>query len=174
MSIGPDNFIGNLVAYPSQGRTGANCLLATMVMVPVEGDVREGTGLLGSPSFEIPRSVLRDSQFDHLSSASELPRRLAAKNRHNLVTMGLFLFVHWMHLFALPPARTRRPAPPRPVRRFRDRAGRRGRARVHGRLLRASGTRLHLCSGRSSLGTARSTTRTSGFTSATGSSWGRM
>jgi non-ribosomal peptide synthetase-like protein len=101
VSIGPDNFIGNLVAYPSQGRTGANCLLATMVMVPVEGDVREGTGLLGSPSFEIPRSVLRDSQFDHLSSASELPRRLAAKNRHNLVTMGLFLFVHWMHLFAL-------------------------------------------------------------------------
>ena len=54
-SIGPHNFLGNHIAYPSQGRTGDNCLLATKVMVPIDGEVREGVGLLGSPSFEIPR-----------------------------------------------------------------------------------------------------------------------
>src|SRR4029077_5345717 len=40
VTIGPDSFLGNAVVYPSQGRTGANCLLATKVMVPVDGDVR--------------------------------------------------------------------------------------------------------------------------------------
>ena len=59
-SIGAHNFLGNDIAYPSQGRTGDNCLLATKVMVPIDGPVRENVGLLGSPSFEIPRSVQRD------------------------------------------------------------------------------------------------------------------
>ncbi len=56
VSIGRDNFLGNHIAYPAQGRTGDNCLLGTKVLVPIEGEVREGVGLLGSPSFEIPRS----------------------------------------------------------------------------------------------------------------------
>ncbi len=47
---------------PRAGPDGDNCLLATKVMVPIDGEVREGVGLLGSPSFEIPRSVERDSQ----------------------------------------------------------------------------------------------------------------
>jgi non-ribosomal peptide synthetase-like protein len=100
-TIGPHNFLGNYVAYPSQGRTGDNCLLATKVMVPVDGEVREDVGLLGSPSFEIPRSVQRDSRFDHLKSGDELGRRLAAKNKHNAVTMGLYLLVHWVYLFGV-------------------------------------------------------------------------
>ncbi|NWF29721.1 peptide synthetase [Streptomyces sp. PKU-EA00015] len=99
-SIGPNNFLGNNVAYPTQGRTGDNCLLATKVMVPVDGEVREGVGLLGSPSFEIPRSVLRDSKFDPKSPA-ELRRRLAGKNRHNVVTMGWYLLSRWMYVFGL-------------------------------------------------------------------------
>ena len=70
-------------------------------MVPLDGEVREGVGLLGSPSFEIPRSVERDSRFDHLREGDELHRRLAAKNRYNLRTMGVFLFVRWLHSFAL-------------------------------------------------------------------------
>lgn len=41
-SIGPDNFLGNNIAYPSGARTGANCLLATKVMIPLDGEVREG------------------------------------------------------------------------------------------------------------------------------------
>ncbi|HYZ08342.1 MAG TPA: Pls/PosA family non-ribosomal peptide synthetase [Pseudonocardiaceae bacterium] len=101
VSIGPRNFLGNGIAYPSQAKTGDNCLLATKVMVPIDGKIREGVGLLGSPSFEIPRSVERDAMFDHLKSEHELGSRLAAKNRYNLRTMGLFLLVRWMNVFGV-------------------------------------------------------------------------
>jgi non-ribosomal peptide synthetase-like protein len=99
-SIGAQNFLGNNIAYPAQGRTGDNCLLATKVMVPIDGEIREGVGLLGSPSFEIPRSVQRDIGFD-LESAGELRSRLVAKNWHNTVTMGLYLLVRWFYVFAI-------------------------------------------------------------------------
>ncbi|MFJ7150322.1 Pls/PosA family non-ribosomal peptide synthetase [Streptomyces sp. NPDC100445] len=101
VSIGARNFLGNNIAYPVGGRTGENCLLATKVMVPLDGDMREGVGLLGSPCFEIPRSVDRDSRFDHLRSGDTLRRRLAAKNRYNLRSMALMLCVRWLHVFAL-------------------------------------------------------------------------
>jgi non-ribosomal peptide synthetase-like protein len=101
VSIGAHNFLGNAIAYPSQGRTGDNCLLATKVLVPIDGPIREGVGLLGSPSFEIPRTVLRDSRFDHLRSGEELRRRLAAKNRYNLRTLGIALLVRWIHVVGL-------------------------------------------------------------------------
>jgi non-ribosomal peptide synthetase-like protein len=95
LTIGPNNYLGNEVAYPSQSRTGENCLLATRVNVPVEGELREGVGLLGSPSFEIPRTVERDSRFDYMKTGDELRRRLAAKNRHNTVSIGLLLLATW-------------------------------------------------------------------------------
>jgi non-ribosomal peptide synthetase-like protein len=101
VSIGPHNFLGNHIAYPSQGKTGDNCLLATKVMVPVDGEVREGVGLLGSPSFEIPRSVERDSKFDHLKNGDELRCHLGAKNKHNAGTMGFHLLVRWIYFFGL-------------------------------------------------------------------------
>jgi non-ribosomal peptide synthetase-like protein len=94
VTIGGDTFIGNHVAYPSQSKTGDNCLLASKVTVPLEGEVREGVGLLGSPAFEIPRTVLRDSMYE--VTAEERRRRLAFKNKHNLVTIGLFLLVRWI------------------------------------------------------------------------------
>ncbi|MFE6691676.1 Pls/PosA family non-ribosomal peptide synthetase [Streptomyces sp. NPDC057743] len=100
-TIGRQNFLGNFIAYPSGGRTGDNCLLATKVMVPLDGEIREGVGLLGSPSFEIPRTVERDSRFDHLRSGDELRHRLAAKNRYNLRTIGLVLLIRWAHFFGL-------------------------------------------------------------------------
>lgn len=100
-SIGPHNFLGNNIAFPSGARTGDNCLLATKVMIPLDGEVREGVGLLGSPCFEIPRSVERDSRFDHLRTGDEQRRKLAAKNRYNIRTMGFFLFVRWLHFFVL-------------------------------------------------------------------------
>jgi non-ribosomal peptide synthetase-like protein len=100
-SIGRRNFLGNNVVYPSQGRTGDDCLLGTKVLVPIDGEVREGVGLLGSPSFEIPRSVQRDSRFDHLKSGDELRRRLAAKTKYNTVTIGLSLLVRWIYLFGV-------------------------------------------------------------------------
>ncbi|TMQ64323.1 MAG: peptide synthetase [Candidatus Eisenbacteria bacterium] len=98
-SIGPRNFLGNDVTYSSGARTGDNCLLATKVMVPLDGAIRENTGLLGSPCFEIPRTVDRDTRFDHLRIGEEFPRRLAAKNRHNIRTMVIFLFARWLGVF---------------------------------------------------------------------------
>jgi len=100
-TIGAHNFLGNTIAYPSQGKTGENCLLATKVMVPIDGHVRENVGLLGSPSFEIPRSVERDSRFDHLRTPDQLKASVAVKNRHNIRTMGLFLLSRWVHFLGL-------------------------------------------------------------------------
>jgi non-ribosomal peptide synthetase-like protein len=99
VTIGENNFLGNYVAYPSQGKTGANCLLGTKVLVPVDGEVHRGTGLLGAPSFHIPRSVQRDLGLNHPQSPEDFHRRLAAKNRHNLVTMGMFLLGQWVFSF---------------------------------------------------------------------------
>ncbi|MFJ3766216.1 Pls/PosA family non-ribosomal peptide synthetase [Streptomyces sp. NPDC090082] len=97
--VGAHSFLGNLIAYPTRARTGDNCLLATKVMVPVDGPVRENVGLLGSPSFEIPRSVLRDHSFDEVRTGDELARRLAAKSRHNATTMAWYLLTTWLYLF---------------------------------------------------------------------------
>ncbi len=101
ISIGTHNFLGNGLAFPPGAHTGDNCLLATKAMVPLDGELREGVGLLGSPCFEIPRSVERDSSFDHLRTGDELRTRLAAKNRYNLCSIGMFLFIRWLHVFAL-------------------------------------------------------------------------
>ncbi len=99
--IGARNFLGNHIVYPPQGRTGDNCLLATKVLVPLDGELREGVGLLGSPSFEIPRSVERDRSFEELHGTDELQRRLARKNRYNLSSMGLALLLRWAYLFGV-------------------------------------------------------------------------
>ena len=101
VSIGQHNFLGNRIAYPPGGRTGDNCLLATKVMIPLDGKIREGVGLLGSPYFEIPRSVERDGRFDHFRTGDELHHHLAAKNRYNIRTVGVFLFARWLHLFLI-------------------------------------------------------------------------
>ena len=100
-SIGERNYLGNGIAYPPRSKTGDNCLLATKVMVPISGKVRENVGLLGSPAFEIPRSVERDSSFDYLRQGEEFRRRLAAKNRHNFVTILWCLFARWFFVFML-------------------------------------------------------------------------
>ncbi|HEV2670486.1 MAG TPA: Pls/PosA family non-ribosomal peptide synthetase [Gemmatimonadales bacterium] len=100
-AIGPNNFLGNYVNYPAGGRTGENCLLGTKVMVPIDGEVRVGVGLLGSPPFEVPRSVERDSRFDHLRTGDALRQGLAAKNRFNLQTIGIFLLTRWLGVFLL-------------------------------------------------------------------------
>jgi non-ribosomal peptide synthetase-like protein len=94
-TIGADCFLGNHVVYPAQSKAGDNCLLATKVMVPVEGNVWEGVGLLGSPTFEIPRTVKRDQDLSEADEGDDLERKLAIKNNHNLVTMGLFLLTEW-------------------------------------------------------------------------------
>src|SRR5436309_4450424 len=100
-TIGPNNFFGNIVTYPSGGRTGDNCLLAIKVMIPLDGEIREGVGLMGSPPFEIPRSVERDRRFDHLRTGEALRRGLAAKNRFNLRSIGIFLSTRWLGFFLI-------------------------------------------------------------------------
>jgi non-ribosomal peptide synthetase-like protein len=100
-AIGANSFLGNDIVYPPQGKVGENCLIATKALVPIDGQVREGVGLLGSPAFEIPRTVQRDSIFIQMAHDEESPRRLAAKNRHNLVSMALFLLSRWFYTFVL-------------------------------------------------------------------------
>ncbi|WP_081746892.1 Pls/PosA family non-ribosomal peptide synthetase [Arthrobacter sp. H5] len=99
-SIGSRSFFGNNIVYPPNASIGDNCLLATKVMVPLDGPVREGVGILGSPPFEIPRSVQRDSEFKEIGAGEGAGTLLKAKNRHNAVTIALFLLSRWIYLFA--------------------------------------------------------------------------
>jgi non-ribosomal peptide synthetase-like protein len=98
-TIGAHSFFGNGVVYPPNAKVGDDCLFATKTMVPVDGEVRQGVGLLGSPAFEIPRAVRRDASFDDLASEEELPRRLSAKLRHNVTSMAIYLSLRWFHVF---------------------------------------------------------------------------
>jgi len=98
--IGDNNYLGNDIFYPPNGRTGANVLLGTKTMIPIDGPVRENVGLLGSPAFEIPRMVDRDRDMN--ASVSEEMRRvrLRQKNKYNFVTAVLFLMSRWLSVFA--------------------------------------------------------------------------
>jgi non-ribosomal peptide synthetase-like protein len=101
VTIGDENFLGNSIYFPAGARAGDNCLLATKVMIPIDGPLKQDVGLLGSPSFEIPRSVLRDTEFDDLRSGEKFRKALAGKNRHNAVTIALYITVRWLYLFAV-------------------------------------------------------------------------
>src|SRR3974377_1065504 len=92
---GERKYLGNDIRYPSDGRTGTNCLLGTKVMVPIDGPVRENVGLLGSPSFEIPRSVERDNNVNASLSEDVRRERIGRKNAHKIVTAALFLLTRW-------------------------------------------------------------------------------
>ncbi|MCZ9883596.1 Pls/PosA family non-ribosomal peptide synthetase [Arthrobacter sp. B2a2-09] len=99
--IGARSFFGNNIAYPAGARMGDNCLLGTKTMVPLEGPLREGVGLLGSPPFEIPRTVDRDSTFERFRTAEELRRRIPAKNLHNTMTVIFYLLARWAELYVI-------------------------------------------------------------------------
>jgi len=93
--LGADNYIGNDIWFLAGSRVGDNCLIGTKAMMPIDGPMRENTGLLGSPAFEIPRSAARDVALVAALSKTERRERLSAKTRHNLVTMALLLVSHW-------------------------------------------------------------------------------
>ena len=172
-AIGARSFLGNHIVYPPQATVGEDCLLGTKVLVPTAGPVRSGTGLLGAPAFEIPRTVRRDAELQYLAEGEHLRRGLAAKNRHNLTSMGLYAIAACVGLaefylvsnafLALEPA----------LGSFAFAL-----AIVAGLAVRV----LHLASpssprglsGRSNRATSRSTTAASGRTSATGSSRSRL
>jgi len=98
VGVGERSFIGNHVLFPPGHATGADCLFASRVMVPVDGPVRSGVGLLGSPPFEIPRAVRRDRMHEEWSEPAARAERIAMKNRSNLVTIGLFVLTRWLGL----------------------------------------------------------------------------
>jgi non-ribosomal peptide synthetase-like protein len=101
VTIGEQNYFGNNIFYPAASKTGANCLLGTKVMVPIDGLVRENIGLLGSPCFEIPRVVERDKAAKLAIDAKTFQQQLSAKNRYNLVTiLGVFA-ANWLLLFIM-------------------------------------------------------------------------
>jgi non-ribosomal peptide synthetase-like protein len=98
--IGDNNYLGNDIFYPPNGRTGTNVLLGTKTMIPIDGPVRENVGLLGSPAFEIPRMVDRDRDMNAAIDEATRRARLRRKNRYNAVTAVLFLLSRWMSVFA--------------------------------------------------------------------------
>jgi non-ribosomal peptide synthetase-like protein len=93
VSIGRRNFLGNHITVPVASRVGDNCLIATRAMVPIDGPVRHDVGLLGSPAFEIPRSVQRDARFDKFRRPDELRWRLRRKTLHNTASILIHLLV---------------------------------------------------------------------------------
>jgi non-ribosomal peptide synthetase-like protein len=98
--IGDNNFLGNAISYPPNGRTGPNVLFGSMTMVPIDGPVRENVGLLGSPPFEIPRTVNRDRDMNASFDEQTRLARLRRKNKYNFVTALLFLATNWIMLSA--------------------------------------------------------------------------
>jgi non-ribosomal peptide synthetase-like protein len=99
--IGDDNYLGNDIHYPPQGKTDANVLIGTKTLIPIDGPVRENVGLLGSPAFEIPRMVDRDRDLNASIDEATRRARLAAKNAYNAVTALMFLASRWLAMFAL-------------------------------------------------------------------------
>jgi non-ribosomal peptide synthetase-like protein len=99
IEIGEKSYLGNNILYPAGAKTGRNVLLATKVMVPIDGPVREDVGLLGSPSFEIPRAAACDLEGAAMSEASR-KEGVRIKNYHNLGTICWYLFANWTFLFS--------------------------------------------------------------------------
>ena len=99
VKIGDHSYLGNYLHFPSDAKVGANCLVATKALVPIDGPVRENVGLLGSPCFEIPRATDRDKQMSKMDDVTRR-LRLRAKNRYNLVTGILYLLSTWFLFFA--------------------------------------------------------------------------
>ncbi len=93
--VGANSYLGNDVYFLPGSRVGDNCLIATKSMLPIDGPIRQNTGLLGSPAFEIPRCAARDVKLMAAFSETERRKRLAAKTRHNLATMTMLLATHW-------------------------------------------------------------------------------
>jgi non-ribosomal peptide synthetase-like protein len=97
--VGGRNFLGTDVYVPPAARIGENCLLATKVMAPIDGPVRQNVGLLGSPAFEIPRAAARDLELLAQIDPAERRRRLRRKTRRNLATMAALLVSRWFLAF---------------------------------------------------------------------------
>ncbi len=100
VKIGDQNYLGNYLHFPADAKTGANVLVATKALAPIDGPIRENVGLLGSPCFEIPRATDRDKQMAKMDDATRR-RQLQAKNKFNLITGALYLLSNWFLFFGV-------------------------------------------------------------------------
>lgn len=100
VSIGDNSYLGNDIFYPANARVGRNCLLATKVMIPLDGAVRENTGLLGSPCFEIPRITRQDECIADIDEITK-QNRIKQKNLSNIISAAGFLFFQWLFFFVV-------------------------------------------------------------------------
>ena len=100
VKIGKQNYLGNYLHFPADAKTGANVLVATKALAPIDGPIREDVGLLGSPCFEIPRATDRDKQMAKMDDAIRR-RQLQAKNKFNLITGALYLLSNWFLFFGV-------------------------------------------------------------------------
>ena len=100
VEIGAHSYLGNNIFYPTGAKIGANVLIGTKTMVPIDGAVRENTGLLGSPCFEIPRSAARDTCLIGAIGDDERRALLRRKNRYNVVTMLAYLLRDWLLFYS--------------------------------------------------------------------------
>ncbi|MGF1596296.1 MAG: Pls/PosA family non-ribosomal peptide synthetase [Acidimicrobiales bacterium] len=91
VTLPAQSFLGNNIHLPAQARLGDDCLLATKVLVPIDRDVPSGTGLLGSPPFEIPRSSPTEIANPAYHDPAVRSQRLSLKLRDNLFTLAGFL-----------------------------------------------------------------------------------
>nr|CAA6815353.1 MAG: Unknown protein [uncultured Thiotrichaceae bacterium] len=99
VTIGGDTFLGNSLYYPSTARVGDNCLIATKTQLPIDGQLRENTGLLGSPAFEIPRNTGEDMDFDPYAEDVMRQQALPLKLRSNVSSMLLLLSAGFLGTF---------------------------------------------------------------------------
>lgn len=85
-TLPPNTEFGAHINLPSDHRVGEDCRVAAFTMIPTEGAPLENSKLLGSPTIALP--------YKQTPLADLINRRavmLPAKNRHNLVTVFLYL-----------------------------------------------------------------------------------
>ena len=85
-TLPPDTELGAHINLPSDHCVGEGCRVAAFTMIPTEGTTLEKSKLLGSPAIALP--------YKQTPLADLINRRavmLPAKNRHNLVTVFLYL-----------------------------------------------------------------------------------
>ena len=86
--LGDRNFLGNDIAYPPGARTGDNCLLATKVMVPIHGRIRQRRRAARVAGVRDPAHGRARPRLRRPEERRRHRRLLRAKNRHNTAHRG--------------------------------------------------------------------------------------
>ena len=117
--IGENNYLGNDIFYPPNGKTGANVLLGTKTMIPIDGPgARERRparlARVRNPAHGRPRP-----RHERLVRRGDAPRPAAPEERYNFVTALIFLVAPLDVVLRGAGALDGRARPLRPLRRAR-------------------------------------------------------